>query len=126
MDRRVFILFFFIGFSFSALGQQINSSDLAGLLKKVNSRYNEFNPILSPDGLKLYFTRANDSLNIGGPSDKGDIWVSELNLNGLWSKPQNLGQPVNDYLKNYMLGFSPDGKIMFLNQEIFSVFKIAK
>ena len=117
MDRRVFILFFLIGFSISSQGQQINSSDLAGLVKNVNSRYNEFNPVLSPDGLKLYFTRANDSLNIGGPGDKGDIWVSGLSGDGVWLKPENIGRPVNDDLKNYILGFSPDGKIMFLNQE---------
>lgn len=96
---------------------QFDKSDLTKLVQNLNSRYDEQNPILSPDGQRLYFTRANDSLNIGGPGDKGDIWVSELGADGRWAKPVNLGQPVNDYLKNYLLGFSPDGKIIFLNQE---------
>lgn len=117
MNKRLLGIILFLACSISIYAQQIQTSDLSKLLENVNSRYDEQNPILSPDGNRLYFTRANDSLNIGGPGDKGDIWVSELTIDGLWSKPQNLGQPVNDYLKNYMLGFSPDGKIMFLNQE---------
>ena len=117
MIRRILFLIFSTGFSLSVCAQQIDKSDFSNLLNEVNSRYDEQNPILSPDGKQLFFTRANDSLNIGGPIDKGDIWMSELSENGLWLKPENLGRPVNDDLKNYMLGFSPDGKIMFLNQE---------
>ena len=117
MNRSVLFLVFCIGFTLSALAQQINKSDFSELLKNVNSRYDEQNPILSPDGKKLYFTRANDSLNIGGTKDKGDVWVSELSADRIWLKPENIGGPVNDDLRNYILGFSPDGKIMFLNQE---------
>jgi len=117
MGFRIILLIFLIGFSINTRAQEINKGDLQALLKNVNTRYDEQNPILSPDGKMLYFTRANDSLSIGGPRDKGDIWVSELGLDGNWTKPMNLGKPVNDELKNYILGFSPDGKIMFLNQE---------
>ncbi len=116
---RIFALIFLstLGFTMNSLAQQVGKDDLTGLVKNLNSRYDEQNPVLSPDGTKLYFTRANDSLNIGGTRDKGDIWVSELNEDGVWSKPANLGRPVNNELKNYLLGFSPDGKIMFLNLE---------
>lgn len=117
MSKTKYILPFFLFVVLNGYGQSVNTSDLDALLKKVNSRYDEQNPILSPDGKNLYFTRANDSLNIGGTRDKGDIWVSELQGDGTWGKPQNLGWPVNDELKNYMLGFSPDGNIMFLNKE---------
>jgi OmpA-OmpF porin, OOP family len=97
--------------------QSVNKTDLGALLKNVNTRYDEHNPILSPDGTMLYFTRANDSLNIGGTRDKGDIWVARLESDGTWGVPVNLGPPVNNDLKNYILGFSPDGNIMFLNNE---------
>ena len=117
MKRNVLFFIFCIGFIHSVLAQQINQSDFSKLLEKVNSRYDEQNPILSPKGKKLFFTRANDSLNIGGTKDKGDIWVSELSTDGIWLKPENIGRPVNNDLRNYILGFSPDGKIMFLNQE---------
>lgn len=117
MNRVILFLIFCIGFTLNTFAQQINKSDFLELLSNINSRYDEQNPILSPDGKKLYFTRANDSLNIGGTKDKGDIWVAKLSVNGIWEKPKNLGKPVNDDLKNYLLGFSPDGSIMFLNQE---------
>jgi len=113
----LFFLLFISGSTINSLSQGVINSDLQLLLENVNSRYDEQNPVLSPDGSKLYFTRANDSLNIGGSRDKGDIWVAELSDNGNWSKPMNLGKPINDDLRNEMLGFSPDGKIMFLNQE---------
>ena len=97
--------------------QTIDKSDYEKLVKNLNSRWDEQNPIVSPDGKVLYFTRANDSLNIGGPRDKGDIWGATLSEEGIWQEPKNLGRPVNDELKNYILGFSPDGNIMFLNKE---------
>lgn len=117
MNRGILIFIFCIGFALNTFAQQVDKSDFSKLLNNVNSRYDEQNPILSPDGKMLYFTRANDSLNVGGSKDKGDIWVSRLSSQGIWEKPDPLGRPVNDDLKNYMLGFSPDGTIMFLNQE---------
>ncbi|NJN26772.1 MAG: OmpA family protein [Cyclobacteriaceae bacterium] len=102
---------------FSAHAQQVDKNDFNTLLQKINTRYDEQNPIVGPDGKTLYFTRANDSLNIGGTKDKGDIWVSRLGSDGVWGSATNLGRPINDELKNHMLGFSPDGNIMFLNHE---------
>jgi OOP family OmpA-OmpF porin len=118
MMTRVFVFLIFFQFVFFvSVGQSVNKNDLDSLVSKLNTRYDEQNPVLSPDGTKLYFTRANDSLNIGGTRDKGDIWMSELGEDGIWDSPINLGEPVNNQLKNYLLGFSPDGKIMFLNNE---------
>ncbi len=117
MRKRHIFAAIFLMFSMGAMAQKVNEADLKILVEQINTRYDEQNPVLSPDGKKLYFTRANDSLNIGGPKDKGDIWVSELGTNGIWQKPVNLGRPVNNELKNYMLGFSADGRIMFLNNE---------
>lgn len=117
MNRIALSIIFCINVTYSSQAQQVNKSDLSKLLENVNTRYDEQNPVLSSDGKKLYFSRSNDSLNIGGPKDKGDIWVSELSTDGIWIKPENLGRPVNDDMKNYILGFSPDGNIMFLNLE---------
>lgn len=111
------IVFSFFLMSITCSAQSVIKDDLNALLKNVNTRYDEQNPVLSPDGRELYFTRANDSLNVGGARDKGDIWISRLGDDGIWQKPENLGAPINDELKNYLLGFSPDGKIMFLNKE---------
>lgn len=111
----IFLLIFFI--SHLSVSQEVSKNDFQQLLQNVNTRYDEQNPVLSPDGMRLYFTRANDSLNIGGPKDKGDIWYSELDSDGIWGIPVNVGEPINDDVYNSMLGFSPDGTIMFLNKE---------
>jgi outer membrane protein OmpA-like peptidoglycan-associated protein len=115
---RISLLSIFSFFIFlSGWSQSVNTSDLGALVEQLNTRYDEQNPVLSPDGSRLYFTRANDSLNIGGSRDKGDIWMSTLGEDGRWNSPVNIGAPINNDLRNYLLGFSPDGKIMFLNNE---------
>jgi len=95
--------------------QTIDMQNLTVVTKSLNSRWDENNPVLRPDGKTIYFTRANDSSNIGGVKDKGDIWFSRLGENGRWQKPKNLGEPVNDNTRNTVIGFSADGNVMFLN-----------
>ncbi|MCX7636254.1 MAG: OmpA family protein [Cyclobacteriaceae bacterium] len=80
----------------------------------LNTPYDELNPVISPDGSRLYFTRANHPDNIGGKADPGDIWVS-ININGEWSAAVHAGSDINDRAYNAVLGFSADGMQMFLN-----------
>jgi len=117
MTKFTVFLILYLFLFFPLVGQSVARDQLDSLVVNLNTKYDEQNPVLSPDGTKLYFTRANDSLNIGGARDKGDIWMSSLGSDGIWEKPSNLGVPVNNSLRNYLLGFSPDGKIMFLNNE---------
>lgn len=55
-----------------------------------NKNYNYAHPSVSPDGYTLYF--ASDM-----PGGKGgmDIYVCKKDSNGVWSAPENLGEPVN-------------------------------
>src|SRR5690606_15345860 len=79
----------------------------------VNTKYNEINPVIHPDGKSIYFTRANHPENIGGRKDPGDIWVSAWTGDG-WSQARNIGKPVNNAKYNAVVGFSNDGTRMFL------------
>lgn len=82
------------------------------LSSSVNSTYNELNPLLSPDGKTLYFSRANHPENVGGATDREDIWYSELDSTGSWKLAQNLTQ-FNDKGPNFISTISsvtPDGK----------------
>jgi outer membrane protein OmpA-like peptidoglycan-associated protein len=56
----------------------------------INTRDWESQPTLSGDGRTLYF--ASD--RPGGKGGK-DIWASTLGVNGVWSKPFNLGDSIN-------------------------------
>jgi tetratricopeptide (TPR) repeat protein len=69
---------------------------------EVNTPLNEETPILSKDGKKLYFS-SQGHYNMGG----FDIFCAQLNQNGEWEKPNNLGYPINSTDDN--LFFFPVG-----------------
>lgn len=84
--------------------------------EKVNSEYSELNPLLSPDGKTLYFSRRNHPNNVGGVSDKEDIWYSELGADGKWTLAQNMGPQFNNDNPNFINAISstPDGKSVII------------
>ncbi|MFT4031846.1 MAG: OmpA family protein [Siphonobacter sp.] len=89
----------------------------------INSIAKELNPIISPDGKTLFFTRWGHPENMGEAvpeSDKllkrQDIWYSEL-VNGKWQKALNIGAPLNNNSHNSICSISADGKtVLLLNQ----------
>jgi OmpA-OmpF porin, OOP family len=83
------------------------------LLAQLNSAFDEQAPVLSPDGTELYFTIARHPSNVSGIRDLGDIWVSRL-VDNKWSMPSLAKGLINNGAYNAVLGFSSDGKKMFL------------
>jgi len=108
MNKSVllFLLFFALILNLNA---QVN-------VDLINCTKDEQAPVLHPNGNFLFFTRANDSLNVGGHRDKGDIWMSELTGN-TWGAPINIGAPINNKGYNSVAGFSPDGKIIYIHHK---------
>lgn len=82
----------------------------------VNSDFSELNPLLSPDGKTLYFSRRNHPENIGGVTDKEDIWYSELGADGKWTLAKNMGPKFNNENPNFINAVSatPDGKSVII------------
>jgi len=82
----------------------------------VNSDASEYSPLLSPDGKTLYFSRKNHPENVGGASDKEDIWYSELGADGKWSLAKNMGPQLNNKNPNFIntVAATPDGKAVVL------------
>lgn len=66
---------------------------------EINTPFNEDRPFLINNGKTLFFSSQGHE-NIGGY----DIFRSDLQSNGLWSKPKNLGYPIN----------TPDDDIFFM------------
>lgn len=56
----------------------------------VNSSGNEMAPYLHPDGNTLYFS-STGHIGLGG----ADLFISRRDEAGRWTKPENLGYPVN-------------------------------
>lgn len=71
----------------------------ANIGPEINTPFNEDRPFLINNGKTLFFS-SQDHNNIGGY----DIFKSELQSNGIWSVPQNLGYPLN----------TPDDNLFFM------------
>lgn len=85
------------------------------LTDNINSPYKEYGPLLSPDGKTLFFSRRNHPENIGGISDKEDIWYSELDtVTEEWGIAKNLGLPINTIGPNFINSITPDGNSIIL------------
>jgi len=84
--------------------------------ENVNSDFSELNPLLSPDGKTLYFSRRNHPENMGGVTDKEDIWYSELGADGKWTLAKNMGPKFNNENPNFINAVSatPDGKSVII------------
>jgi len=89
---------------------------IESLDKNVNSDYSELNPLLSPDGKTMYFSRKNHPENVGGVEDKEDIWFSELGDDGKWTLARNMGPQFNNPGPNFVNAVSstPDGQTVLV------------
>ena len=86
-------------------------SDPVWLGPVVNSSAADWRPVLSPDGLSLYF----HSNRPGGLGDF-DLWVSRrAGPQCPWQAPVDLGPPVNTALGDGDAEFSPDGLTLFFS-----------
>jgi OmpA-OmpF porin, OOP family len=103
-------LIFFIA---CALSIGITYSQTADPFTKVNSPFDEMNPVISPDGNTLFITIANHPQNIGGRRDPGDIWISTKTIEG-WSTPSHGGRNLNNSAYNGVAGISQDGNVLYL------------
>jgi outer membrane protein OmpA-like peptidoglycan-associated protein len=93
------------------------------LTEKINSPYDEVNPIISPDGKRLYFGRKNDPGNSGGKKDDEDIWYSDWDeKKGEWGIAKNIGGPFNNEKPNFMCSITPDGKNILIG----NIYKFGK
>ncbi len=78
----------------------------------INSSAEESMPLLSPDGMKLYFSRSLFTGNEGGKFAGPDIWVSERRPGG-WGRSSN-SIKLNNRNNNIIVGINPR-MIYFVN-----------
>lgn len=115
--KRKFALTILILSSLLAQAQIEVYSDQISMGAPINSPYDESNVILSPDESQLFFTRKNHPDNVGGVNDPGDIWMSEHEVDGTWSEPENL-KSINTAGLNQMVGFMDiERRIMVLTDQ---------
>jgi len=78
------------------------------LSNMINTPYAEESVLIHPDGKTLYFA-SKGHVGLGGT----DLFVSRLDENGNWSKPENLGYPINTHYNENSLMVSAQGEIAF-------------
>jgi Tol biopolymer transport system component len=91
--------------------QLLEFSPAVKLPAAVNSAAEEGIPLLSPDGKKLFFSRALFDDNEGGVYAGQDIWISEYS-SGNWKKASN-DFGINNKNNNAVVGISADGKTFY-------------
>ena len=76
---------------------------------EINTSGNEGSPFIHADNQTLYF----NSNGHQGYSDKSDLFVARKLPDGKWSKPENLGYPINTTDEEGSLIVSSDGKTAY-------------
>lgn len=76
----------------------------------VNTGAWESQPSISSDGKTLYFTSGRK-----GGKGEHDIWKSELNEDGTWSQPENLGDSINTTGKEMCPFIHPDNQTLYFS-----------
>jgi hypothetical protein len=81
----------------------------------VNTEHDDWQFVLSPDGLELYFCDDTDAPRPGG-SGNVDIWVARReSLGAPWGETVNLGPNVNSAAWDSAPYLSPDGLLLFFD-----------
>ena len=94
---------------------------------KINSDLPELRPTISADGDLLFYICQNhpENTKYNEIRNSQDIWFSERDSSGNWSKGVHLGYPLNSYYFNAVFWISPDNNRIlirnaFINGDYFS------
>jgi len=98
------LIFFF---SLSINAQEFSPRERLG--DHINTPGTETKPIISYDNSVLYLTRQYHPENTGGKDDIQDIYYSLRDSKTIWSKPVNIGSPLNNEFPNGISSLSIGG-----------------
>ncbi|MFH0896274.1 MAG: hypothetical protein V2A54_17710 [Bacteroidota bacterium] len=79
--------------------------------KSVNTPKDEETPYILTDDLTLYFSSQGHG-SIGGY----DVYVSTLNDDGFWGRPENLNFPVNSNINDLFFSLSDDENLIYITR----------
>lgn len=82
-------------------------------LYEINSRYWEAQPTISADGRALYFV--SNRPGVMGDHEDADIYVSYKTADGTWSKPENVGSPINTKKREDSPFIAPGGDALYFS-----------
>ncbi len=109
------VIFLTLGLYFLSFSQdKPQELELVKLGKKVNSRYHDTAPLISPDGKTLYFFVTNHPENTYGTKNSQDIWFCKKDSTGNWTKAQHMPAPLNKNRFNQVMSVSTNGESLLV------------
>lgn len=111
--KKLFVLFFSCVLTIQLVAQDSTRQNLG---PNINTKYEDIRPILTPDGKKMYFVIQGHPANTKSRyyDDAEDIWYSEKDSLGRWTKARHLGTPFNQKRYNSIECISSDGNIVYI------------
>ena len=85
------------------------------LPEQINSVYRDWTPFISPEEEYIIFSSHRPN-----GYGSGDLYISFADKYGNWSKPINLGEPINTPSQERFPMVSPDGKVLFFTRSTIS------
>ncbi len=83
--------------------------------ENINTEYQELNPVITPEGDRVYFVRLNHPENYYGVDGSQDIWFSDKQPDGTWSEPKRLDVLFNKARNNAILAITNNGRSMLVS-----------
>lgn len=99
----------------SELGDDGNWQQPVNMGPNINTAFDEQSPFIHPDNKTLYFS-SNGWVGMGNK----DLFISRLDSNNVWSKPENLGYPINTYGEESGLTINASGTKAFFSSDNFN------
>lgn len=94
---------------YSSMQSKLRQNYMAAqMISTINSKFNEGPIYVHLDGETMYIASEGDG-SIGGY----DIFISR-NINGTWSKPENLGYPINTQYDDFFFSGTANGKYAYI------------
>lgn len=101
-------------YSFIAKITQKNGHWSSPKVVSFSGKYKDLEPFLSPDGLTLYFASNRKNNTANEVKKDFDIWyVTRKNHQSSWSKPVNIGLPINTDLDEFYPSVTKNGDLFF-------------
>ena len=72
------------------------------LPEQINTTFEEFQPLVTLNGNRIYFSRKGDPRNMGDHNN-ADCWYSEKNAQGEWMEPIHCGMVINNFEDNALV-----------------------
>ncbi len=111
MPFHTYILALFLWLWLGQSGLQAQDTRRIGVNDLQN--FPHYAPVLSPDGSLLLYSEVGNHANIGR-SDLADIWICQNLSENQWSRPVNIGIPINSDQNDQCLAINLDENELYL------------